>query len=54
MRSIVGKDEYQLVSDEHQYLFSLARPFKTVVSRNLTEFVEISCVNLIDGTTLLR
>ena len=28
--------------------------FRTVVSRKLTESVEISCVNLIDGTTLLR
>ena len=28
--------------------------FRTVVSKKLTEVVEISCVNLIDGAALLR
>ena len=28
--------------------------FRTVVSRKLTELVDISCVNLIDGAALFR
>ena len=28
--------------------------FRTVVSRNLTELVDICCVTLIDGATLFR